>query len=202
MTAPDYEDYIQMTPEQKQDVYRKSKEDTQRLGEEITDFLRWLCRQNSTGEYLNHNGMWNCQSWLVRALDRNGISHLHTEGRGHQAETVTFEVNNATLCIAECDVSQHTLHHDDQADHDEEDDDPHLLGVVLELNLTGSTPSTNFRLSLRWFALDSAIAMNGMTVDDFYQKKWTFPAPVYCYLLGNHDHVRDWLTLTKLRMSN
>ncbi|UYW27704.1 hypothetical protein OKC48_04110 [Methylorubrum extorquens] len=198
----DYEDYIKLTPEQTQDWYRENKRDTQRLGEEITQFLRWLCERNSTGEYRDHNGMWNCQSWLLPALSKNGITHKHMQARGHLAETVTFEVNDATLSIAEYDVSLHTMHHEETEDNEEEDDAPHFLGTVLELNLNGSTPSTNFRLGLRWFAYDNETAGKGMTLDDFYQRRWAFPAPVWCHMLGNNDHARTWLTLTKLGMKN
>ncbi|MCG5249608.1 hypothetical protein [Methylorubrum extorquens] len=195
----DVDDYLGMTPEQRQDWARKEKQDTQRLGEDITQFFRWLCEQNSQGPQFNYNGMWNCRQWLLPALDRNQIFYQHTEARAHLAEAVSFTINDATLTIAECDVSANTTHGNED---DEGDDDPHFLGTVLELNLIGSTASTNFRLGLRWFAFDSEAAGKSMTMDDFYQRRWAFPAPVWCHMLGNNDQAKKWLTLTKLSMSN
>ncbi|KQO67243.1 hypothetical protein [Methylobacterium sp. Leaf89] len=197
MTTSDYEAHIAMTPEQKQEWWREQKRDTQRLGQEITDFLQWLCEHNTPHEHRNHNGMWNCQSWLLPALDRNGIAYRHTSAQRHLAETISFTLHDATLTMAEYDVSVNTTH--GNAD-DEDDNDPHFLGTVLELNLTGSTPKTNFRMGVRWFAYDNEAAGNGMTVDDWYQRRWAFPAPVWCHMLGNNDHARSWLMLAKLSM--
>jgi hypothetical protein len=177
--------------------WREQKRDTQRLGQEITNFLQWICEHNTPMEHRDHHGMWNCHSWLLPALDRNGLAYRHTKAHAHVAEAITFTLNDARLCIAEYDVSVNTTH---GSPHDEDADDPHFLGTVLELNLEGSTSSTNFHLGLRWFAYDSEAAMNGMTVDDFYQKKWAFPAPVWCHMLGNNDHARSWLMLSKLSM--
>lgn len=137
----DYEDYIKLTPEQTQDWYRENKRDTQRLGEEITQFLRWLCERNSTGEYRDHNGMWNCQSWLLPALSKNGITHKHMQARGHLAETVTFEVNDATLSIAEYDVSLHTMHHEETEDNEEEDDAPTFWVLCWNSTSTEARPA-------------------------------------------------------------
>lgn len=108
---------------------------------------------------------------------------------------MSFTINDATLTLAEYDVAVNTTHGNED---DEGDDDPHMLGTVLELNLNGSTPNTNFRLGLRWFAYDNEEAGKGMTLDDFYQRRWAFPAPVWCHMLGNNDHARKWLTLAKL----
>lgn len=191
----DYEDHIRMTPEQQQDWYREHKQDTQRLGEEITQCFRWLCANNTPRDQHHYHGLWNCHRWLLPALDRNEIPYRHTEARNHLAEAMTFQINDATLTLAEYDVSVNTTHGNED---DEDDDDPHFLGTVLELNLNGSTPITNFRLGLRWFAYDGETAGKGMTLDDFYQRRWAFPAPVWCHMLGNNEHARDWLTLVKL----